>query len=89
MQKILERFSFLSDVPHNLISMTSSSTEIDRYSQCCQKLIDAYPEELNTYFSAELQQFHSYVCHKFSATKNVKTIFSHAELYKNNCRRQY
>ena len=62
--------------------MTSSSTEIERYSQCCQKLIDAYREDLNTNFSAELQQFHSYVCHKFSETKNVKTSFRHSELYK-------
>lgn len=77
-KEIAERFSFLSDVPHNV----TSSTEIERYSQCCQKLIDAYPEDLNTNFSAELQQFHSYVHHKFSATINVKTRFSHAELYK-------
>jgi len=27
------------------------------------------------------QQFHLYVRHKFSATENVKTKFSHAELY--------
>ncbi|XP_038637303.1 zinc finger MYM-type protein 1-like [Scyliorhinus canicula] len=78
-KEIAERFSFLSDVPHNV---TSSSTNIERYSQCCQKLIDAYPEDFNSNFSAELQQFHSYVRHKFSATKNVKTRFSHAELYK-------
>ncbi|KAG7154647.1 putative Zinc finger MYM-type protein 1-like 9, partial [Homarus americanus] len=59
-KEIAERFSFLSDVPHNA---TSSSTEIERYSQCCQKLIDAYPEDFNTNFSAELQQFHLYVRH--------------------------
>ena len=29
-----------------------------------------------------LQQYHSYVRHRFSTTKNVKTRFSHAELYK-------
>ena len=75
-KEISERISFLSDVPHNATSMTSSSTEIERYCQCCQKLIDAYPEDLNTNFSAELQLFHSYVCHKFSATKNLKTRFS-------------
>ena len=69
-------------MPHNVTSMTSSSTEIERYCQCCQKLIDAYPENLNTNFSAELQQSHLYVCHKFSATKNIKTRFCHAELYK-------
>ena len=39
-KEISERFSFLSDVPHNVTSMTSSSTEIERYSQYCQKLID-------------------------------------------------
>ena len=78
-KEIAERFSFLSDVPYNV---TSSSTNIERYSQCCQKLIDAYPEDFNSNFSAELQQFHLYVRHKFSATENVKTRFSHAELYK-------
>ncbi|KAG7163988.1 hypothetical protein Hamer_G014447 [Homarus americanus] len=56
-KEIAERFSFLSDVPHNA---TSSSTEIERYSQCCQKLTDAYLEDFNTNFSAELQQFHLY-----------------------------
>ena len=71
-KEISERFSFLSDVPHNATSMTSSSTEIERYCLCCQKLIDANPEDLNTNFSAELQLFHSYVCHKFSATKKFK-----------------
>ena len=35
-KEIEERFSFLSDVPYNV----TSSTNIDRYSQCCQKLID-------------------------------------------------
>ncbi|KAJ1201433.1 hypothetical protein NDU88_005242 [Pleurodeles waltl] len=55
-KEIAERFYYLSDVPPNV---TSSSTEIKRY-KCCQKLIDAYPEELNTSFSDELQQF--YLC---------------------------
>ena len=76
-KEIAERFSFLSDVPYNI---TSSSTNIKRYSQCRQKLIAAYPENFNSNFSAELQQFHLYVRHKFSATKIVKTRFSHAEL---------
>ena len=80
-KEISERFSFLSDVPQ----LTSSSTEIERYSQCCQKLTDAHPEDLNTNFSAELQQFHSYVGHRFS----VKTRSSHTELYKINYRKQY
>ena len=48
-KEILKRFSFLSDVPpHNVISMNSSSTEIEKYSQCCQKQIDAYPDDWNT-----------------------------------------
>ncbi|XP_076325831.1 uncharacterized protein LOC143233460 [Tachypleus tridentatus] len=72
------RFSFLSDVPDDV----TSSTETERYSQCSQKLIDAYPEDLDTNLSAELRQFHLYVRHKFSATKAVKTRFSHAELCK-------
>ena len=37
-KEIAERFSCLTDVPYNV---TSSSTNIERYSQCCQKLIDA------------------------------------------------
>lgn len=78
-KEIADKFSCLSDVPHNV---TSSSTEIERYSQGCKKMIDAYPEDLNINLSVELQQFHSYVCHKFSAQENVKTRFSHAELYK-------
>ena len=55
---ISERFSLLSDVPHKITPMTSSHTEIERYSQCCQNLNDAYPEDLNTNFSAQLLQFH-------------------------------
>jgi len=78
-KEITERFSFLSDVPSNV---TSSSTNIGRYSRCCQKLIEAYLEDFNSNFSVELQQFYLYVRHKFSATKYVKTRFSHAELYK-------
>ena len=60
-KEISERFYFLSDVPHNVTLKTSLSTEIERYSQCCQKLIDAYPEDMNTNFSTELQQFHIYL----------------------------
>lgn len=78
-KEIADKFSFLSDVPNN---DTSSSNETERYSQCCQKLIDASPEDFKTNFSTELQQFHSYVRRKFSATKIVKTNFSHGELYK-------
>jgi len=46
---------FLSDVPYNA---TLSSTSTERYSRCCQKPIDAYPEDFNSNSSADLQQFH-------------------------------
>jgi len=38
--EIAERFSFLSHVSYNV---TPSSTNIERYSQLCPKLMDAYP----------------------------------------------
>ena len=47
-----------------------------------KKLIDGYPDDLNSNLSTELQQFHSYIRHKFSARKAAKARFSHAELYK-------
>ena len=50
--------------------------------ECCQKLTDAYPDDLNSNLSSELQQFHSYVQYKFSTTKDVKVKFSHADLDK-------
>ena len=46
---------------------------------CCQKLIDAYPDDLNCNLSTELQQYHSYIRHKFSAREAEKARFSHAE----------
>jgi len=55
-------------------SVTSSSTEIESYSQCRPKLIDTYSEESTTGLSAELQQFHSYVHHQFSGTKWEKQL---------------
>jgi hypothetical protein len=39
----------------------SSFTEASiRYSECCQKLIDTYPDDLNSNLSTEFHQFHSY-----------------------------
>ena len=38
-KEIAERFSLLGDVPYHV---TSSSTNIERYSQYCQKLLDTY-----------------------------------------------
>ena len=76
----MERFSFLSNVPHNVTSMTSSST--GRYSQCCQKLIDVYPEDLNTISQLNFCSF-THVCTISSVQqKMLKTSFSQAELYK-------
>lgn len=62
------RFSCLVDVPQT--------------SQCCEGLINAYPEDLNNNLYTELQQFHSYIRHKFRASKSENNTFSHAELYK-------
>ena len=59
---------------------TSTFTEARiRYSECCQKLIDTYPDDLNSNLSTELQQFHLYIRHKFSAIKSEKARFSHGE----------
>ena len=67
----------LIDVPEKT---TSSFTEASiRYSECYEKLIDAYPDDLNSNSSTELQQFHSYIRKKLSATKAAKARFSHAE----------
>jgi len=41
-----------------------------------------YPEDFSSNFSAEFQEFHLYICHQFSSTKNVKTRFNQAEIYK-------
>ena len=41
--------------------------------------MDTYPDDLNSNLSTELQQFHSYIQHKFSATKATKTRFNHGE----------
>jgi hypothetical protein len=57
----------LIDVPEKT---TFSFTEASiGYSERCQKLINAYPDDLNRYISTELQQLVWYIRHKFSATK--------------------
>ena len=61
---------------------SSSSKERAPYSECCQGLLDAYPEDLNSNIFTELQQFHLYIRHKSSATKSGNARFSHAELHK-------
>jgi hypothetical protein len=38
--------------------------------QCCEGLINAYPEDLNINLYTELQQFHTYIRHKFRAAKS-------------------
>ena len=45
-----------------------------RYSECCQKLIGAYPDDLNSNLSTEFQQFHSYIRHRISATKSEQKL---------------
>jgi hypothetical protein len=45
-QKSKQKWVNLFNVPENV---TSSFTEASiRYSECCQKLIDAYPDDLNS-----------------------------------------
>ena len=52
-----------------------------QYSECCEELINAYPEDINSNLFTELQQFHSYILHKFGVTKSGNTRLSHAEHY--------
>jgi regulator of sirC expression with transglutaminase-like and TPR domain len=58
------------------IIFTGLNDEDTNILECCQKLIDAYPDDLNSNVSTELQQFHSYIRHKLSATKAAKARFS-------------
>ena len=74
---IADRFSCLVDVPE-----TSSTNERVRYSECCEELINAYPEDLDSNLFTELQQVRSYIRHKLSAIKSDNTRYSHAELNK-------
>ena len=74
---IANRFFCLDNVPE-----TISTKERMPYSECCEELINDYPEDLNSNLFTELQQFHSYISHKLSATKLGNTRFSHAELHK-------
>ena len=81
--EIAEKFSFLSDISYKENpDDTLSAAENEEIFQCCQKLVDAYPEDFNTNFTGELKQFHAYVRQKFSSINNQKTKFTHAELYK-------
>ena len=74
---IADRFSCLVNVPE-----ASCTNESVQYSECCEELINAYPEDLDSNLFTEFQQFYSYIRHKFSAIKLGNTRFSHAELYK-------
>ena len=60
----------LTNVPEKATSLFTEASI--RYSECCQKLIGAYPDDLNSNLSTEFQQFHSYIRHRFSATKAEK-----------------
>ncbi|XP_065650991.1 uncharacterized protein LOC136079198 [Hydra vulgaris] len=64
------RFSCLVDGP------------LSQTSQCCEELINTYPKDLNNNLYTELQQFHSYIRHKFpAASKSENNTFNHGELY--------
>ncbi|XP_065683426.1 uncharacterized protein LOC136096172 [Hydra vulgaris] len=55
---------------------------LSQTSQCCEELINAYPKESNNNLYTELQQFHSYIRHKFpAASKSENNTFNHGELY--------
>ena len=60
----------------------SCLVDVSKTSQCCEGLIKTYPEDLNNNLFTELQQFHSYIRHKFRVSKSENNSFSHAELYK-------
>ena len=47
-----------------------------------KKLVGSYTKDFNPNFSSEIKQFHTHVCHKFRSMNNLKTKFTHAELYK-------
>ena len=68
-KEIAERFSFLSDVPHNV---TSSSTNTERYFQCCRKLIDAYTQRTSTVMSQLSFSSFIHMCSISSVQKKKK-----------------
>ena len=74
---IADMFSCLVNVPDTLFA-----NEIVQYSECCEELINTYPEESNSNLFTELQKFHSNIRYKISATKSGNIGFCHAELYK-------
>ena len=74
---IADRFYCLNNVHE-----TSSTNERVQYSECCEELINAYAEDLNSNLFTKLRQFRSYIRHTFSATKSGNTRFSHVELCK-------
>ena len=51
----------------------SSTKERVSYSECCEELINVYPEDLNSNLFNEFLQFHACIRHKLSATKSGNT----------------
>ena len=54
----------------------------EKISSVARNWLILYLEDFNINFFCELKQFHTHVCHKFRSMNNLKTKFTHAELYK-------
>ena len=74
---IADQFFCLVNVPE-----TSSTKARIQYSECCEELINAYPEDLISNLLTVLQRFSLIIRHNLSATKSGNTRFSRAELYR-------
>ncbi|XP_065667306.1 uncharacterized protein LOC136087768 [Hydra vulgaris] len=78
--EMIRRGQVYNDVTVRFSCLVDGS--LSQTSQCCKELINAYPKDLNNNLYTELQQFHSYIRHKFpAASKSENNTFNHGELY--------
>ena len=83
-QKSSKNVVNLIDVPEK----TASSEDSIRYPECCQKLIDAYPHELNRYISyirhslveQKLQKLDSVILNKVIIEDNIECALPNVEI---------
>ena len=80
--QLMTEMSRREQVYNDIAVRFSCLVDVSKTSQCCEGLIKTYPEDLNNNLFTELQQFHSYIRHKFRVSKSENNSFSHAELYK-------
>ena len=78
--KLETEISRRGQVYNDIAVRFSCLVDVSQSSQCCEGLINAYPEDLNNNLYTELQHSHSYIRHKFGASKSENNTFSHAEL---------